>query len=164
MSLTFDEETGNIVIDFPDAPHKEDRIVTVRPPKYGALKRLRAEREKIANEANRQMEDLPEIPAPIESDDPELVKADAEERTKLGNERLKAITEINEQTMATWWKFVLSGDDAFAGLADRPIPADVDDWPSELLIDFRESPLMPMIVDRMFQHWGKVRSRSGPKA
>lgn len=168
MTIDFNEDTGEITIEFDPRT-----TVVVSPPKYGQLKRLRAEREALYRDANEKLEALAKVPDPLEFNGTEgytpdqvaeMVKDDAERRALLGRERLEAFAEINEQGLERWWRFVIVGDDSFKGLGNQAVPKDVDDWPAELLTDARESVVVPGIIDRMFNHWGKVRSRSGQKA
>lgn len=161
--LTFDDETGNVIIEGFDLP------VVLRPPKYGHMKRLKAERNRIAEETRQRSLALPAIPDP---GDEEGVN-DADTRARLGRERVEMIEQLNLDTMEQFWRFIFFGDDSCVGLADPAPPVDADEWPAELLFDSRPIirgdngvPIVTAesVFDRMFTHWGKVRSRSGPRA
>lgn len=152
-------DSGEIIIDdFPDGE------VTVRPPRFGAMKRLRAERARLARAGETQIAAWDAEHPTGDDDEPEV-------RARRATDRLLAVEAINLDAAAEWWKLVLLGDDSFAGLADGKVPADTDDWPASLIYDFRpilkaDAPVEAVLeaqplVDQVFRHWGKGRSRSG---
>lgn len=158
MGIDMNDVTGAIEID--GWGTNDDLVVILRPPKYGALKRLRAERERLNEAAYARMAELPEIPAAGETegvDDPGT-------RARLARERVAAVAEINLDAAVSFWRFVMFGDDTFKGLAEPAPPDDVDEWPAALIMDARDITTEIGLVDRVFNHWGKVRSRSGPRA
>lgn len=158
---------GTIQIDgFPDGP------VTVRPPTYGGLKRLRAERVRVARDAEDKIDRWEaEHPAP----EGEEADTDPHAATRREEDRLIAIQDANHEAAIGWWRLILVGDDSFAKLADGKVPDDADDWPAELIFDVR--PLLPRLPegqthsvetimaaqstpDRIMRHFGLGRSRS----
>lgn len=170
--LTFDQESGNIVIDFETGP------VTVRPPKFGAMRRLRAERSRINLAGRAKMEAWDAEHAPPAPEGEDAPPEDPLEQARLLVERSLAQEEVNLDGAVEWWSLVLKGDDngSFVSLVDAgTVPDDSDDWPADLLYDFRptvrgnvadlsseEINALQPVIDQIFRHWGKARFRSGP--
>lgn len=174
--LTYEHDSGDIVIDFPDGP------VRVKPPRFGAMKRLRAERHRLAWESEDAIAawetDHPEPALPALLEDGTTDVAATAEWSRVVTRRRSERDAFQETTQldgsVRWWRLCLEGDDTFKGLAVDPVPADADDWPGDLLYDFRPVVRKPVAeltveeleelqptIDQVFRHWGKARSRSG---
>lgn len=165
--ITFNAD-GSTTIDFPDGP------VTVKAPSFGGLKRLRAERVKLARTAQDDTARWEtEHPAPEGTDD------DPPDPTAVGRhaeDRSLAAEAANLASTVAWWTLLLRGDDTFKGLAEGTVPSDPDDWPAALLYDIR--PVIPpnssldvilsaqSTPDRWMRHVGEGHARygSGPNA
>lgn len=157
-------DDGTTTIDFPDGP------VTIRPPTFGALKRLRAERRTLARKAEDQIavwdEANPEPEPSEEPSDAEIVAV-----ARRAEDRQFAAEEANLAATVAWWRLILLGDDTFKKLADGPVPENPDDWPAALLFDVR--PVIPpnssldvilsaqSVPDQWVRHVGNAHSRSG---
>lgn len=166
------KDDGSTVIEFPD------KSVTIRPPKYGALKRLDAERERISDEVAEKIAAWEKL-EPIPDAKPEPTEEEADERARiirLHRERVETINRLNLDSMIAMWKFILLGNRGsdggdFDGLADPKPSDDPDEWPGALLFDWREPFTIEgdqvkanaSLLDQLFQHWKKVRYRPGPK-
>jgi hypothetical protein len=166
-------DDGTAVIEFPSGP------VTIRPPKYGALKRLDAERQRISDQVADVIMGFGKL-EPIPKEQPEPTDEERAERTRivrLHRARVEQINELNLDSMIQMWRFILLGNRGtegggdFDGLADPRPSSDPDEWPGSLLYDHREPFTLDgddlvanvSLLDRMFQHWKKVRFRPGPK-
>ncbi len=167
-------DDGSLQIDF-----GEGVPTTIQPPKFGAMKRLRAERDKLAINGAKMIAALggepepPEIPEPVEGE--ELPEQSDDERRMAAidlatrqREYNRAVEEINLNVSVQWWRLVLIGDETFKGLASPAPPDDPDEWPAGLLFDIKPIPrnadgsinfagIEPSLLDRIFQHWGKAR-------
>lgn len=159
--ITFNDD-GTTTIDFAGGP------VTVRPPTFGALKRLRSERVRLARKAEDEI-------AAWEAAHPEPVGEGDEEPdptavTRRAEDRALAAEAANLGGTVAWWRLVLLGDDTFQRLSEGPVPDDPDDWPAALLYDVR--PVIPpnstidvilsaqSMPDQWVRHVGNGRSRS----
>lgn len=155
-------EDGTLDIDFPQGK------VTVRPPTFGGMKRLRADRTRFAQRAADEMRQW-EIDHPAPPEDAEVA-----DLARHAENRLEATEATNLAASVDFWKLVLLGDETFQKLADGPVPSDPDDWPASLLYDFRA--IVPKdatveqllgaqpLPDQWFRHVGNSRSRSGVTA
>lgn len=159
--IEFDNSDGSMVIEFPQG------AVRVKAPTFGGFKRLRAERVRLARVAQDQLTAWEaEHPVP-EGDD-----VDPVEIARHAEDRILAVEAANLTATEAWWRLLLVGDDTFKGLAETPVPEDVDDWPPSLLVDIR--PAIPAgssvevilsaqsMPDQWMRHVGLGRSRSGP--
>lgn len=155
-------EDGTTTIDFDSGP------VTVKPPTFGGLKRLRSERVRLARKAE---DDIAAWDAA--NPDPSEVDGDPDPAaiTRRAEDRALAAEEANLAGTVAWWNLLLLGDDTFKPLADGPVPEDPDEWPAALLYDVR--PVIPpnssldvilsaqSLPDQWVRHVGNGRSRSG---
>lgn len=144
--IDWNDSTGTFTIAFDSGP------VTVRPPTFGGMKRLRRSRADFAEEARKRIAALPDLPVveppePPDSADEEAAAlhadalvAAAETRQAAIREQSQAVEDINLEESVNFWKLVLIGDETFRGLADPKPPADTDDWPPPLIYDIREIP------------------------
>lgn len=157
--LTFQDD-GSITIDF------GANAVRVKAPTFGGMKRLRAERVRLARDAAESTAKWrAEHPAPEGDDD-----ASAVEIGLYNQEVVLATEEANLVASVAWWRLVLVGDDTFKKLAEADVPADTDEWPADLLYDFRSLPrpgatlddllAAQSLIEQVFRWWGKGRSRS----
>lgn len=167
--ITFDDATGAILID------DFEPAVTIRPPKFGHLKRLRAERDRIGDADHREVLLLPaleEIPEAKDDETPE----EKEERLRIKiaiRDRAREIERIHYEHMVEIWRFIMVGasDGSCVGLASPAPPENPDDWPADLIFDTHDGMRIDAdgrlilqeetLLDRVFHHWGKARSRSG---
>lgn len=153
--ISFDESDGSTTIQFPDGP------VRIRPPRFGELRRLRAERNRLARAAVEQI-----AAWDAEHPEPEGDPVDPAVLVRYREDRVMAVEEINLESTVAWWRLILLGDDTFGKLSETPVPSDVDLWPAALLFDIR--PLVPAnstidvlmsaqsTPDRWIRHVGKV--------
>lgn len=161
--LTF-EDDGSITIDFPDGP------VRVKPPTFGGLKRLKADRVRFARTAQDAMLAWEEAnPAPDAED--------AVATSRWAEDRIMATDDAHLAAAVSWWSEVLLGDESFKTLVESgSVPPDPDEWPAGLLYDFK--PPLPALQgdakyttdqllslqsmpDQALRHWGNGRCRSG---
>lgn len=160
--MTFNDD-GSTTIDFAES------VVRIKPPTFGALKRLRAERVRLARQAEAEIAEWDAAhPAPEATDDEEVDPLAVQRHTE---DRSLAAEEANLNGTIGWWKLLLVGDDTFKGLAEDPVPEDPDEWPAALLYDVR--PVIPpnssldvilssqSAPDRWVRHVANFRSRSG---
>lgn len=185
--LTFRDD-GTIEIEF-DGPDDTTTLVTIRPPKYGAYKRIRRERERIAEALQREMDDLPVLDSmPGDSDETDEAKAKRAELRPLYRERRRLLEDMTSASLQETWRFILlgnrvppeddgsgtgtqtSGSGDFDGLGEPRPPTDFDEWPAALFVDAGDLTLdsngnvirlNETLLDAVHKHWGKVRSRSG---
>lgn len=146
------DDTGEITIDFPDFG-----TVTIKHLKFGAYRRIRAERVRIAQEGQDRMLELPDL-APL-PDAGDTSATAAEDRIRLNaayQARILEIQDITSERLTAIWRFILIGDESFAGAATPRPPEDTDEWPAEMFVDGG-------MLDAVMAHLGKAhRSRSGP--
>lgn len=148
-------DDGSITIDFAAGP------VTVSAPTFGAMKRLRSDRVKLARQSADDT-------AKWEADHPRPEgdnEATAAEVVRWNEDRLLATEEANLAGSVAWWRLVLVGDDTFKRLTDDPVP-DPDEWPAALIYDFRAIPregatfdellAAQPLIERVFRHWGRT--------
>lgn len=173
-------DDGTVTIDFPDPTGK----VTLRPPKYGAYRRLQNERQREVGNMTEKAALLPKldpIPRDQSDDTPETIEKNQEERRRLGpiyQARILEMQDYSVDALANVWRMILLGssgpDGDFAPLATaedgKTIPEDRDDWPIELLVDVSDlivnddgtvTRADPPILDTVLRHWGKARWGSG---
>jgi hypothetical protein len=167
-------DDGTITIEFPDPTG----TVTLRPPKFGAYRRLAMERERAIGTMNEEIALLPKLdPLPRKADEdtpPDEVDRRQAERERLApiyRARVFQVQDLSTKALEAVWRFILIGTDDFVALADPVPPADVDEWPIELLVDTGDVEVNddgdlvrtnPTILDSVMRHWGKARYRSGP--
>lgn len=165
-------DDGTITIEFPEPTGK----VTVRQPTWGGYKRLRAEHERLAEEAREEIAALPKLePMPDAKDESEEATATRERITPSYVRRVSEVQEIASTMLAKMWRLILIGDEGFKGLATPTPPDDPDEWPVELLVDAAEWGEREVdgkteryrtndaFIEQWFRHVGKVgHSRSGP--
>lgn len=125
-------EDGTTTIDFDTGP------VTVRPPTFGGLKRLRSERVRLARKAE---DDITAWDAANPAPDEDAGLVDPAAVTRRAEDRALAAEEANLAGTVAWWKLLLLGDDTFKKLSDGAVPEDPDEWPAALLYDVR--PVIP---------------------
>lgn len=146
------DQTGEITIEFPDFG-----TVTIKHLKFGAYRRIRAERQRVAQDITAQITALPDLP-PIPTADDASPEASTE-RARLVSayqERLLQAQDLQSDGLARIWRFILLGDESFAGVATPKPPDDTDDWPAELFVDTD-------MLEAVMVHMGKARrSPSGP--
>lgn len=170
--IRFDKTDGSITIDFVSGP------VRVHAPTFGGLKRLRAERVRLARQAQDKLKAWeaehpePEDHGTLGEDD--YVPADPDAAARYNEDRVIAAEQINLEAIEVWWRLVLQGDESFKKLADGPVPDDVDEWPAFLLYDIR--PAIPpnssldvilsaqSTPDRVVRHWGEPSAAMGIQA
>lgn len=152
---------GTTVIDFPAGP------VTLKSPVWGSYKRIRAERERIADEANTRLQALPDLPTmPDATDDSEEAQAKRVEMTAIYRQRVAEVEEITAETLFRTWRFIICGDGSFAGLGTPKPSDDMDEWPLDLIVDAGEFEVVngvrtrtnTPIIDQFFSHLGRARS------
>lgn len=129
--ITFNSD-GTTTIDFDSGP------VTVKPPTFGGLKRLRSERVRLARKAEDEIAAW-DAAHPIPDDD--AADADPLAVTRRAEDRAIAAEEANLAGTVAWWRLVLLGDDTFKRLSEGTVPEDPDEWPAALLYDVR--PVIP---------------------
>lgn len=161
---------GTITIDFDDPTGQ----VTIRPPKYGAFKRLRHERERLAEQMAEALAALPILDSlPAAGDQSEGAQDIRARLTPAYRARLAESQDLVADTLAATWRLIFLGHgDDFAGLATPAPPESADEWPAELLVDAGEIEIVngqptrtnDTLLDAVFKHWGKARYRSGPTA
>lgn len=185
--LTLNDD-GSITIEFPPFEGADDGIVKIPPPKWGAYKRIRAERERIADELVVKVEALDPLDAmPAANDVSDDAKEKRKELNPLYRKRQRDVQDMTGDSLVATWRFILLGDrkpdesgpqgsttGSFDGLAVPRPPDDPDEWPAELLIDAGDidveaGPNGPRLVrtndtllEAVHKHWGKARFRSGP--
>lgn len=167
--ISFDKTDGSVTIDFAAGP------VRLHAPTFGGLKRLRAERVRLARAAQDKLTAWDaDHPAPEDvgtEGEPGFEPADEAEVARRAEDRVMAAEQANLEATEAWWRLVLVGDDSFKKLAEGPVPDDVDEWPAGLLYDVRQiippnSSLDVILAaqstpDRMVRHWGEVHSAPG---
>lgn len=130
MSFTLNDTSGDITIDFP-AQEGEELKVTVSPPKtFGAYKRIRAEVDAL----NKRRE--------------ELLTTLREDDKVSASEMNAQVNGFVEQAILEWWRFVMVGDDSYAGRGSAAPPEDLDSYP--LYLATNES------VQEALAHWKTV--------
>jgi hypothetical protein len=163
------KDNGDIEIEF------DDKTVTIRPPRYGALKRLDRERERISDIVAEKIAAFDKLdPIPKAADDEtDEQRAERVRIVKLHRERVDQINQLNVESMIEMWTFILFGHgEDFKGLAQPEPPRDPDEWPGSLIFDHHELFSMngdqlvanASLLDRVFLHWKKVRYRPGLQA
>lgn len=141
--IRFDSSNGDVVIDF------EVGAITLRPPKYGHLKRIRRERDNllsVVNSKTLELSDITPLPAGPTDEQGKPRPPTLEERRarevilQEHRERIQQIEDINLESVESFWRFVLLGasDGSCVGLASPPPPEDSDEWPAELLFDTKD--------------------------
>ena len=168
--IRFDKSDGSITIDFAAGP------VRLHAPTFGGLKRLRAERVRLARVAQDKITAWEvEHPGPedqgVEGEDG-FVPADPIEVARHAEDRILALEAASLESTEAWWRLIFDGDETFKKLAESSVPTDVDDWPASLLFDIRPviAPNSSLDVilsaqstpDRVVRFWGEGRSSSGP--
>src|SRR5262245_44284867 len=108
-------DDGTIGIDF-DTDGGVKRV-TLKRPKFGAYRRLKAEANSIVREAAKARQDL-------------IARTTADE--DISPEEADAIVAENEDRVIDWWRLVLHGDDTFKALTADAVP-EIDDWPPYLV-------------------------------
>lgn len=156
-------EDGSSTIDFPNGP------ITIKAPTFGALKRLRSERVRLARKSE---DDLAQWDA--QNPEPGGEGDNSPDPVAIGRhkeDRVVAAEQFNLAATEAWWRLILLGDDTFKCLAEGDVPEDVDEWPSALIFDVR--PVVPpgatldvllsaqSAPDRWVRHVANFRSRSG---
>lgn len=154
------KDDGSAVMDFPSGP------VTIKPPTWGAYKRIRAQRAKLTEEMQTALDAAePLDPLP----DAEDQSADAQITRGLLIPKYIARRDQNQEIvagmLAKLWQFIMLDEN----LADPKPPTDPDDWPTELLLDAGEFEMVgdravrtnDTILESVLMHWGKARWRSG---
>lgn len=185
--LTLNDD-GSITIEFPAFEGCADGKVKLPPPKWGQYKRIRGERERIAELLVEQVQDLDPLEAlPAAGDLSDEAREKRKELNPKYKERQREVQDMTAQSLIDTWRFILLGDrkadesgaqgstaGSFDGLAQPRPPDDPDEWPAELLIDAGEidveaGPQGPRLVrtndtllEAVHKHWGKARFRSGP--
>lgn len=176
--IELNDDDGTIAIDFPNPTGK----VILRPPKYGAYRRLQGERQRAMAEMTEQIAALPpleELPKDSDAETPEQLEANQKARQRLGpiyQERVLEVQDLQVDALRKVWKLILIGtageNGDFASLATPPPPDDPDEWPIELLVDAGDLVVVggkltrtnPTVIDTVLRHWGKAHFRSGPTA
>lgn len=177
---------GTITIEFPEPTG----LVTIQPPKWGAYKRIRRERERIQEALLEKVAELDTLDAmPATDDNSEEAKEKRKELSPKYRARRHEIEALTSDSLGETWRFMLLGnrkpaqDDGagtgtmtapsgdFDGLAVTPRPPeDLDDWPTELFIDAADLEIglggavirtNETLLDQVHKHWGKARFRSG---
>lgn len=150
--LHLNDQNGEIQIDFPDAP-----TVTIKPLKFGAYRRIRAEQNRIATENQAKQEALPPLDEMPPNDDTSPEATTKRARVIFSAQmRLSEAQDLLAESLVAIWKFILLGNEQFQGCAMPRPSEDPDEWPMEMLVD-------RTMLDAVMEHLGKVRrSPSGP--
>lgn len=156
------KDDGRVIMDFPTGP------VTIKPPTWGAYKRIRAERQRLVDEMQERIDAKePLEPLPDAGDTSADAQIDRAKRIPLWVARRDENQEIVADTLGKVWQFIMCSPGE--NLAESPPPADPDDWPTELLLDAGDFEIVgdravrtnETILEAVMQHWGKARWRSG---
>lgn len=167
--ISFDKTDGSVTIDFVSGP------VRLHAPTFGGLKRLRADRVRLAREAQDKMAVWDtDHPVPEERGtfgEPGYEPPDEAAMARRAEDRVLASEQVNLEATEAWWRLVLIGDESFKKLADSPVPDDVDEWPAGLIFDVRQiippNASLDLLLaaqstpDRLVRHWGEVHSAPG---
>jgi hypothetical protein len=104
---------GTIGITFASENGAAPKVVTVRPPTVGGIRRLRKELAAID---------------PAQASFDESLGEDLSE-----GEKQAARQEFHEERLLDWWQLVLVGDATFKALTSDEVPADRSGWPMDLM-------------------------------
>jgi hypothetical protein len=136
---------GRIRIEFPDGT-----VTTLRRPLYGEFKKAR-----LALSETR--DDISRVSAAFAEQTVARLAKDAAPEDATGDETVEPEEPSAAEIIATaeemalvpimgWWRRLCGPKPDGCGLADRPLPDDPDDWPSEMLI---ETGILPRVIE----HW-----------
>jgi hypothetical protein len=146
-AITWDA-TGRILIDLADNPGgaMPSEVVILRRPKLGELKRFALSFDEVVRLYNDEVSAWQEQQTARSA---EIDKATASKREKLTQSLLEDTIAQNDRLadlyrgmLCYWWRDVT---DSLA-VGDIHLPADVDDWPAELIY-------APNVVADTIRHW-----------
>lgn len=122
------DKTGRIRVQLDETLH------TLRLPKYGEFKKVKAAAIRAQAVLNEKIDDLG-----IDRDDAAALQKHPE------------LIDVSFEAVADAVRYVFNGDEDWKGLSDKELPADLDEWPtwlvvntgllSEFIVHWREVPL-----------------------